>query len=360
MEKQVLEIEKFNCTNCGAELKYQPGTSYLLCQYCNASNEIPISSEHIEELDFDAFVNSAIKQEDQTTESYVKCGSCGASETVEPNITSANCVYCGTSLVIENATDEVIVQPKSLLPFELNKNQARDLFKNWINGLWFAPNKLKKATLNFDHFKGVYVPFWTFDAQTCNIYTGQRGTYFYVTETSMSNGKPQTKQVRRTNWSTVQGSVSVSFDDILVVATKSLAPEHLKKLEPWDLPNLIPFEKSFLSGLTSEKYQIDLTEGFAKAKELTDREIRMTVNQDIGGDEQRILTLKSQYNNVTFKHILLPVYVITYRYKNNLYQFLINARTGKIHGQRPWSWIKIAGIILLGIVLIAVIFIALQ
>jgi LSD1 subclass zinc finger protein len=362
MEGSVLnvEIEKFNCTSCGAELNYNPGTTYLTCQYCNASNEIPVSNETIEELDFQTYVHGVIKKEDQTTETYVKCGSCGASETIDPQLTAANCVYCGTSLVLESASDEEIIQPNSLLPFKLNKNEGREAFKKWINSFWFAPNKLKKASLNFEHFKGVYVPYWTFDTQTYSLYTGQQGTHYYVSETYTDNGQTKSRQVRKTSWSMVSGNVSVNFDDILVVATQSLSPEHIQKLEPWDLPNLVPYDKSYVSGFISEKYQVDLATGFSKAKDYADRDIRVAVNRDIGGDEQRILSLQTRHDNVTFKHILLPVYVSAYRYKNKLYQFLVNARTGEVQGERPWSWIKIAGAILLVIVLIGAIILAMQ
>jgi LSD1 subclass zinc finger protein len=362
MENVIQEhvIGKFNCTNCGAELLYKPGSTQLTCQYCNASNEIPISDEVIEELAFETFVNELTKKNNQVTETYIKCGSCGASESIDNNHTSANCVYCGTSLTIGDASDEQVIQPKAILPFKIDKNEAYALFRKWINSFWFAPEKLKKATLEANRFKGIYLPYWTFDTQTYSVYSGQRGTHYYETETYSSNGETKTRQVQRTSWTNVTGSVSVNFDDILVVATKSLPQNLIEKLEPWDMPNLIAYEKSYLSGFITEKYQVDLATGFTQAKEYADRDIRAAVHRDIGGDAQQVLTLQTKHDNITFKHILLPVYVSAYRYKDKLFQFLVNARTGEVQGDRPYSWMKIAGVIILGIVTVSAIIIAFQ
>ena len=231
--------------------------------------------------------------------------------------------------------------------------------------MWFAPNDLKKAVLNFDHFKGVYIPYWTYDTDTTTSYVGQRGEHYYVTETytTTENGKTVTKtrQVQRTRWYPASGRVHKFFDDILVAATNSLPRKYIYKLEPWDLENLVSFNKSFLSGFITEKYQVELPEGFEIAKGIAAAEITRLVHRDIGGDEQRIISMHSSYNNITFKHLLLPVFVSAYRFKNKVYQFLVNGRTGEVQGQRPYSWIKIVLVSLIGIIVIgAIIYFASQ
>ncbi|MGE0076724.1 MAG: hypothetical protein AB7S48_02590 [Bacteroidales bacterium] len=346
IKEQELKVGTFACTSCGADLKYKPGTDYLTCEYCGANNEIPHIDEDIKELDFYEFLSKKLESEDTTVERFVKCESCGASSTIDPNVTSVLCPYCSTPLVAEQAHDEKVIQPKSLLPFKLDKNEAKGEFKKWINKLWFAPNDLKKAALNFDHFKGVYIPYWTFDTDTYTKYIGQRGEYYYVTETytTTENGKSVTKtrEVQKIRWYPASGSVQLFFDDILTVATKSLPQKYIYNLEPWDLENLIPFDKSYLSGFITEKYQIELEEGFEIAKGIAEPEISRMVCRDIGGDQQRIISMKTNYDNVTFKHLLLPVFVSAYKFKGKLYQFLVNGRTGEVQGQRPYSWIKIA------------------
>ena len=331
------DVGTFACTDCGADLKFKPGTQHLNCEYCGAANEIPQIEGEVEELDFHKYLSEKTEDEEKITASFVKCSNCGASSTLEPNITSASCPYCSTPLIVEEATDESVIQPKSLLPFKLDKNGAIEEFKKWIAKLWFAPNDLKKAVLNFDHFKGVYIPYWTFDTDTNTDYIGQRGKHYYVEEKSGN----ETKQVRKTSWTTVRGNVHKFFDDILTVATKSLPEKYIYKLEPWDLENLVPFDKSYLSGFIAEKYQVELSEGFEIAKGIADKEIRNLIEREIGGDEQRITTKNTTYNDIKFKHLLLPVFVSAYKFKGKLFQFLVNGRTGEIQGSRPYSWIKI-------------------
>lgn len=359
MEEKKFAAESFACTSCGADLKYKAGTQHLSCEYCGAENEIPQPEEEVEELDFHAYLSNKSAKEETISENFVKCENCGASSTLEPNVTAGSCPYCDTPLILENAKNESIIQPKSLLPFKLKATQAKDSFKSWVNKLWFAPNDLKKAVLNFDHFKGIYIPYWTYDTDTLSRYTGQRGEHYYVTEsyTATENGKSVTKtrQVQKTRWYNVNGRVNKFFDDILTVATKSLPEKYIYKLEPWDLENLIPFDKSYLSGFITEKYQIELGEGFEIAKAIAEKEIEHMVRRDIGGDVQRIFSLNTSFNDITFKHLLLPVFVSAYKFKGKLYQFLVNGRTGEVQGQRPYSVMKIALAIVAALIVIAVI-----
>ncbi|QMU66795.1 MAG: hypothetical protein GKR88_20355 [Flavobacteriaceae bacterium] len=354
-----MAIGEFSCVNCGGDLKYKPGTRFLECEHCGTKNEIPEIEEDFEELDFHKYLKEKSNTQETLVEKFVKCHSCGATSSLAPHITSSSCPYCATALAVEASREESIIQPKSLLPFKLDKESARSQFKKWINKLWFAPNDLKKASLHFDRFKGIYIPYWTYDTDTYTKYAGQRGIYYYVTEsyTTTENGKTVTKtrQVRKTRWYPTSGSVKKFFDDVLVTATRSLLKKYVYKLEPWDLENLVPFEKKYLIGFLTEKYQINLEEGFDIAKGIMDPKIRTLIRQDIGGDVQRIISMKTNYDAITFKHLLLPVYVSVYRYKNKLYQFLVNGRTGEVQGQRPYSWIKITLAVLLAIGIIVLI-----
>lgn len=358
LEKE-LEVGDFACTNCGGDLKYKPGTTSLVCEHCGTNNEIPEIDTDFEELDFKEFLANKSQSEDTLEEKFVKCNNCGATSTLEPHVTASNCPYCSTPLVIEQSQIERIIQPKAVLPFHLQKEEAKGRFKKWVSKLWFAPGDLKKASLNFDHFKGIYIPYWTYDSDTLTRYTGQRGVHYYVnqTYTTTQNGKTVTKtrRVQKTRWYPAAGSVSKFFDDVLVTATQSLPQKYIYKLEPWDLENLVPFDKSYLSGFITEKYQIDLENGFDIAKDIMDPTIKSLIRRDIGGDVQRIISMNTHYDEITFKHLLLPVYVSAYRYKNKLYQFLVNGRTGEVQGQRPYSWIKITLAVLAVIAIIVLI-----
>lgn len=332
------------CKNCGANLKFKPGTDSLSCDYCQTVNEIAVEKTEVVENDFNTFIEEAEAKTEHQVISTVKCGGCGANTTLQPNVTSSNCPYCDTPLVVKDAATCDIIKPSYVLPFKVDRNKAKEGFVSWVGGLWFAPNKLKQYAENSaEKLKGVYLPYWTYDSNTESDYTGLRGDHYYVTESyTDSNGNRQTRSVQKTRWSAASGHVSNSFDDVLVCASHSLPEKLVNELEPWDLPELVKYNDNFLAGFVTESYQTGLKEGFGKAKVRMEDRIRSSVRSDIGGDTQQITTLSTEYNDITFKHILLPLWISAYRYNNKVYRFTINARTGEVQGERPYSAIKIA------------------
>jgi hypothetical protein len=253
-----------------------------------------------------------------------------------------------------------VLKPKSLLPFKIEQKKGFSLFKDWIHSLWFAPNDLKKMAENHEKLTGIYLPYWTYDCRTETDYTGQRGDDYYVNETytAVENGRSvvRTRQVRRTRWQFASGRVHNTFDDVLVTGSHSLPTEYCQALEPWDLKDLVPFDEKYLSGFRAESYQVDVKAGFEIAMKRMDSTIRSTVCHDIGGDHQRIDSLDVRYDDITFKHILLPIWLSAYRYKGKVYRFMVNGCTGEVQGERPYSWIKITFAVL--VVLILAMFIA--
>jgi LSD1 subclass zinc finger protein len=332
------------CKNCGANLKFKPGTQSLSCDYCQTLNEIAAEKVEVIENDFNSFIDNAESKTEQQTISTVKCGGCGASTTLQPNVTSTNCPYCDTPLVIKDASTCSIIKPSYVLPFKTDRNKAKEGFISWVNGLWFAPSKLKLYARNStERLKGVYMPYWTYDSNTESNYTGMRGDHYYVSESyTDSNGNRQTRSVQKTRWSAASGHVSNTFDDVLVCASKSLPEKLVNDLEPWDLPELVSYNDNFLAGFVTESYQINLKDGFGKAKVRMDEKIRSSVNSDIGGDAQQITTLSTDYNDIKFKHVLLPLWISAYKFNDKVYRFTVNARTGEVQGERPYSAIKIA------------------
>jgi DNA-directed RNA polymerase subunit RPC12/RpoP/preprotein translocase subunit Sss1 len=337
--------KQFPCKQCGAKVEFDPGAATLKCPYCNFENPIPQSEEDIEELDFKAFLAKAASGEETVESQTVKCETCAAEVSLDPGVAASECPFCGSNIVKTGGSTKAI-KPKSLLPFKVTQKEGREAFRKWIKSLWFAPGKLKQYARSDSKLSGIYVPYWTYDSDTTSYYTGQRGEHYWVTETytTMEDGKSVTKtrQVRRTRWYPASGVVWNRFDDILVLASKSLPTKYAEALDPWDLENLVEYNDDYLSGFRAESYQVDLAEGFEQAKEVMDDGIRVSVRADIGGDEQRIHSIKTKYEDITFKHILLPIWISAYRFKQKVYRFLVNARTAEVQGERPWSIIKIA------------------
>lgn len=339
--------QKFPCSNCGADLKYEPGQNALKCPYCGTENTIESDeSVEIKENDYLSKIRELEENLDkgETLDMVsVRCDNCGAMVSLGENKTAGECVFCGSHLSGQGESVKEIA-PESLLPFKVDRKEAAGHFKTWLKKRWFAPNKLKEFA-RMDGLKGIYSPYWTYDTETTTDYRGQRGDYYYTTETYTEevDGKTVTKtrQVRHIRWSPASGTVSNSFDDILICGSGNMLPKYTEALEPWDLENLVPFNQQYLSGFQVESYSVGLEPGFEKAKTRMAPQIDRTIRRHIGGDEQRIVMKNSTYEDITYKHILLPVWISAYKFKGKVYNFMVNARTGEVQGNRPWSAVKI-------------------
>ena len=224
----------------------------------------------------------------------------------------------------------------------MKEDSARTCFSNWIKGLWFAPNALKKAYRAANGLTGIYLPYWTYDTDTETSYVGQRGDHYYVTESYTDNAETKSRQVQKTRWTEVSGKVRINFDDFVVPATTSLPEDHLVGLEPWRLADLQPYSESFLAGFTVEAYQIGVEPGFNIACQRMSGPIRDAIERDIGGDLQKVISMSPRYYDITFKHILLPIWLSSYQYSGKTWRFIVNGQTGNVQGERPWSGWKIA------------------
>ncbi|HIJ80271.1 MAG TPA: hypothetical protein HPP76_01020 [Desulfuromonadales bacterium] len=335
----------FPCDSCGAKLEFAPGTLSLKCPYCGSESSVPASMDGVQELNFYEYFARASEQGESEEKQTVSCTACNAVSTVEPNISMVRCPFCGSQLTAQ-AKSRRLIKPGAVLPFKITRDKAAEEFRRWLSSLWFAPGELKTFATTSGGIKGMYLPYWTYDSRVTSWYTGERGEDYYVTEQyeeedSNGNTVVRSRQVTHTRWHTASGSVCNIFDDVLILAGRSLPESIIRSLEPWDLKNLVAYSDEYLSGFQAEAYQLDLGEGFEQAKALMDGGIRRAVEQDIGGDRQRISALRSQYDDITFKHILLPVWISAYRYRDKTFRFIVNARSGQVQGERPWSVAKI-------------------
>lgn len=343
----------FPCKECGAFLTFLPGSNSLTCQYCNTVNEIEVSNEKIEELDYVEFISKAEYSEAKVEIRTVKCNSCGAETTLKPNVAADDCAFCGSPLVVNDAKISNILRPKSILPFKIDQKDGLKKFNDWIGTLWFAPDNLKRMSKD-QKLTGMYMPYWTYDSATSTQYSGYQGVHYHETEHyEDAEGRRQTRTITRTQWYPASGVVRNHFDDVLVLASDSLPKDYADALEPWDLHELVPYAEQYLSGFKTETYHIDVKLGFENAKNKMEPTIINTIHQDIGGNEQRIDYKSTEYDQITFKHTLLPIWISAYRYNEKAYRFLINGRTGQVKGERPYSTGKIAGAVITGLLVFA-------
>jgi hypothetical protein len=238
-----------------------------------------------------------------------------------------------------------LIAPEGVLPFRVTNEQASTALKSWISSRWFAPSKLKDFARP-EKLSSIYIPYWTYDSYAHTQYSGERGEYYYETEYYEENGERKSRQVRYTRWYPATGVVQRQFDDVCVPATKSLSQKYLENLEPWDLQELKSYEPAYLSGHKAQTYQVALPEGFERFKQIASGIIYNDVRHGIGGDEQRIHNLSSNFSNITFKHLLLPVYAGAYQFNAKTYQIVVNGRTCEVQGDRPYSWLKITALVI--------------
>ncbi|MDQ2094984.1 TFIIB-type zinc finger domain-containing protein [Rhodalgimonas zhirmunskyi] len=349
---------RFPCPQCGADFRFAAGEGKLICDHCGNEMEIEGAGQSaevhpIKELDFRAALSAQLPSAEMEETRVSRCPNCGAQVEFDPDTHATECPFCATPVVTDTGTHRHI-KPRGVLPFALSEEQARDAMSKWLGRLWFAPNGVQDYARKGRRMQGIYVPYWTFDADTKSRYSGQRGTVYYETRTVVRDGKRVQERVQKVRWTPVSGRVARFFDDVLVLASRSLPKRYTDGLEPWDLAALEPYQPEYLAGFRAEGYQVELEDGFSEARVKMDQQIARDVKFDIGGDRQRISSVDTSVSDVTFKHILLPVWLAAYKYRGETYRFVVNGRTGRVQGQRPWSMWKITFAVLLGLIVAGV------
>ncbi|MDD8022528.1 MAG: primosomal protein N' (replication factor Y) - superfamily II helicase [Paracoccaceae bacterium] len=351
----------YPCESCGADLRFAPGQERMVCDHCGHVQDIPRATGRgtatLRELPLDAVLRAEVPDLEMEEHRTLSCPNCGASIEFTGADHATECPFCATPVVVDTGLTRLI-KPQGVLPFALTEAQARAALGTWLGRLWFAPSGLAQYARRGRKMTGVYAPFWTFDAQSRTDYTGQRGDYYYETRQVRVevNGRMETRQqqVRHVRWHGVRGRVARAFDDVLIYAARSLPPAYTDALRPWDLSALADYRPDYLAGFSAEGYTVELHEGHHLARAEMMHVIQSDVRRDIGGDEQRIDRMAPEFSAETFKHILLPVWTAAYKFRGRSYRFVVNAQTGKVRGDRPWSAWKIAFAVLVAAVLIGV------
>lgn len=352
------ETHLFPCSTCGADMHFDPENHHLLCPHCGATSDVDLSgSKPVREQSFEAPVDPNLWLEDRDDahqERVSHCSSCNAQIEFSDSAHAAQCPYCASPIVTDTGLKRSH-KPDGVLPFHLKETQARQALIDWLGTRWLAPNGMAEFARKGRTMSGTYMPYWTYDAQTNSQYTGQRGDDYYVTKTVTINGERRTRQQRKTRWRSATGRVARFFDDVLVTASTALPQKHLEGLEPWDLPATRPYSPDYLAGFNAESYTVSREEGFLVAQSKMERVIERDVRFDIGGDRQRIHSLKTQVSDVSFKHILLPVWSAAYKYRGETYRVVINGQTGRVTGTRPYSRTKVTFAVLGAMMVIALV-----
>ena len=353
-------VRKYTCPKCGGDMNFDAATGMLSCPFCGHTMPAPETSEVVQEHDLvRALGDTSGKAHGFGTavRSY-KCQACGATNNVEPHVTSTACPFCGSNQVLEQAPDPDLIQPESLVPFGVEEARAHRMFREWLGRGLFTPNDLKK-TGGGQRLSGVYLPFWTFDAHAESDWRAESGDYYYVNETVWvtRDGKrvQEVRRVQKVRWYPSSGHHAGDYDDVLVYATNSVDVKILEKVYPFDTTKLVPYNPSYLAGWGAESYRIPLTQAWELGQTIVQREEHAACGREVPGDTHRNLRVNTRLSHLKYKHVLLPVWLASYRYRNKVYRFMINGQTGEVQGQKPISWIKVTIAVVLALIVVAIV-----
>lgn len=363
MTAQVLALEKHECPACGAQAEWSPTTQKLVCPFCGTESPYQIDREHgkVVELDLVTALRELPEEERgwQTARRSVQCQSCRAVMVFDPARVGQNCEFCGSPALVDYQEIRSPIRPQGVLPFRVDASRVRDDVRRWWRSRWFAPGRLSISSL-VDTIKSLYIPYWTFDAKVHCPWTAEAGYYYYVNVPGVdAKGRPTMRRERRTRWEPASGAVDTFFDDESVPGTQGLPLELLRKVEPFPTHEVVSYDTAFLSGHVVEHYQVVLLDAAQRSLEQMQAKLFVLCARQIPGDTYRSLQIFPEYSSRTFKHVLVPVWLLKYDFGSKPYQVIVNGYTGTIAGRHPFSFWKIALLILVA-VLVALVLVALN
>lgn len=338
----------FKCPSCGGVMVFDPQGQSLKCEYCK--NVISLDNNKQDPTAYGFDNDSGLEPQVWGERSHsVKCKNCGAQTVFDAYIVADKCPFCGNS----NIQEEVIstgIMPESIIPFKISAETAIGQYKKWLKGKWLAPSKLKKGVKNESvQLTGMYVPCWSFDANTSSFYTAMAGEYYYVTvyRTEVRNGKSEqvAHQERRTRWYPVSGQYYEDFRNYIVDSSVHIDDNMMAHIQPYNMEELTPYRSEFLSGFKAERYSVDLKTGWETAKDRLSDLIVRGIEAQINADEVSDLRFKTAYNNKKYKHILLPLWFSSFKFKDKTYGYMINGQTGRVDGKSPLSPWKVTALV---------------
>ncbi len=360
----IAALEKHPCAACGAQAVWNPAKQALVCPFCGTLTPFVLDSTSGALVEND--LARALRELPDEARGWlaekrtVQCQSCKAVSVFDPERVGQNCDFCGSPALVAYTEIKAPIRPQSLLPFKISEPQVREQIRRWYASKWLAPGKLKSRAL-VDRVRGVYIPYWTFDAQAVCPWEAEAGHYYYTTESYRDNqGRTQTRQVQHVRWEPASGVVRHFFDDEPVPGTHGVSHYLLSQIEPFRTSELVPYDTAFLSGFVVEHYQIVLLEAAQASQEQMKGKLYEMCAAAVPGDTQRNLQIHPEFSAQTFKHILVPVWLLSYLYGTRSYQVVVNGYDGRMAGQYPKSPWKIAFLVLLAIIVFIIVVLANQ
>jgi hypothetical protein len=296
------------------------------------------------------------------------CDSCGANVDVPPGKSSLRCPFCDSTYVVEIPKESRRTEPPEfVIGFTITREKALELFFRWLGrNSWFRPGDLQ-AKASTDRQQGIYLPFWHFSMVADSNWSAQIGEHWYRTETYVvktSDGKTETRTrtVQETEWWPLFGEFRKYYSGYMVSASKGLPQAEALAIQPYQLSNMMRYRPHYLAGWLVEEYSISKEQALEITRAEFQRREHENITNFLPGDTQSGLDVSTKLDLGGTDLILLPVHVLSYRYRDKVFRFLVNGQTGKIYGEKPWSssriTVAVIGVAILLVALIALVVLA--
>lgn len=333
-------IVVYTCPQCGASMAYDIASGGLHCSHCGYEElpEVNKVGKSAEQFEFTLETLEQVNYGWGVERLDLECQNCGARVSISSEQMTHTCAFCGSNKVILSCSQQDFFRPRYLIPFQVKPDTCQEIVTKWLSGHWMTPAALK-SLVNLQTFSEIYLPYWTFDSETSAKWQAEVGhpeaERYY--DPSDRTWKTRTK----INWRWESGSVHLKIDDLLVTGTRRVSSRHLLAIQNYNLHALVTFDPGFLAGMRAQSYDVSLEAAWEVARQEMREKTRQACRKQASTSLIRNFRMDMDFNDETWRFILMPIFLAAYKYDGKVYQVLVNGQTGTISGQRPVDWAKV-------------------
>ncbi len=332
--------QAYRCEKCGGSLEFDIRQQNLVCTSCKTVRTVvkTPAADQAEQLMDPALMGSLAHRWPQEWQ-RVTCSQCGSVILRSQGQQSDCCPYCASNRLVIAENRAAWIMPQVIGVMQIDGEEAQRRARDWLGKGWLAPDSLGEQASRLQ-LRPAYFPFWTFD-----------GTLLFPWNCEVNEGSE-----RSPRWVQRSGEEFEMFDDILVPGIKAMQLKELQSIEPFGLKELLAFSTDFLPGWNALMYDFPMAEASLRAREKVVLQARRGLYSRIepGREKRNISFGAGKWSDMTYKQILLPLWVGVYTYRGKSYRLLVNGQNGKVGGTKPVDNLNLALLILVGLVLLAV------
>ncbi len=332
----------FKCPSCGAPIAFHEGQGALSCPYCGHTDQalgdrVGRAAEE-QEFTVEAMERFRADQGLGVERRELHCQTCGAELAVEEDAIAAACPFCASAAVNLRVANHPGQRPGHVLPFSVDQATARKAAAEWIGQGWMRPGDLDRVD-SVRGFTGIYMPWWTFSARLANAWKAEVGYERTERYYDSSSGSWKTRTV--IDWRWESGHVSVPVSDLLVAGAGTLSARLLQGVADFELGALAVYDPGYLAGWQAQSYAVDVPTAWERARAQMREQGRRACRDSISSRHVRNFSMSADFDEETWRYVLLPVWISAFPYGGEVYQVLVNGQTATVVGRKPVAWWKI-------------------